>query len=988
MSWPEEGTPSFSRIANGMMAQSHLPGPNLAVWQQQSVRRGSALRSNLNVLKLGACTAALVVSASLAAQGQESSETVIVTGSRVISNAMNSPTPITVVSAETLQATTPTGIPDALNKLPDFAGSRTQRTVNNASTNATGNVLNLRNFGGNRTLLLFDGHRVVASNSDGTTDADTLPQMLMSRVDVVTGGASAVYGSDAVTGVVNFVLNKNFSGVKYDVNAGIAGIGVATHYQAGIAAGSDVLGGRGHIEGSFKMYHQDHVPLKELPYGKDIYVTTGVGTSAANPITTTKNGRVANTSFGGYIQNCGTGCTVANQQFVGTGVIGPFTAGLATGTAGAQGGGDGAYAPDNDAQAGLKTFEAFGRFGYNLDNTTNVYIQLSASQSQNYNHFYNFSNTNGTNVYFKNNPYLSPAAQAALNTGSGTTFISSKYFTEFPGISNRGVNRNLGVTTGADGSWGDYTWDVFYSHYEDRLTVDNIGNIDNSHLIASNDAVVAPAGNSAGVAAGTIVCNVTLTNPGLYPGCLPLNAFGPNSANPDVFGWLTKTTNFHETNVLDDVGGTLSGSVFDLPAGPLKAAVSGDMRWVSLEINSLYTPSQLVNCTGLSNCKAGTVYWGNNTLAPLSQVSENVWEVSGELDVPLLKDMPLVQTFDVNLAGRYTNYSVTGAVQTWKMGLDYHVNDDIRFRGTTSVDIRAPNLNDLFGPVQANISGYNDLHTQTTGATIVQQTGGNPALVPEVARTYTGGIILTPTFIPGLSLSADYYQIVLKNAISNINGTNAVVANLCEASKPAYDSPYCSLYIRPLPFTNTTSANFPTLVKSSSLNAAYQAVSGVDIEVDYSFDVADVVDLPGSISIRELLGMQPVNETQPFTGQPFNYTSQPKNRSTTFVNYTNGSWTITLLDRWISGYKKATNFTTIYYTDPRVPAQNYFDINVSKQVNIGNVDTNVYLSVENVFNNFGPIVGSAASAPGFSYSVPNSFPAVGRSFTLGIRGTF
>src|SRR5438067_9829255 len=147
--------------------------------------------------------------------GQESAtatESVVVTGSRVITDLTTSPPPITAISTDQLAATSPIDIPDALNQLPVFLGGSAPSDTNSAANGARGNVLNLRNFGASRTLVLFDGHRQPPSNSDGTVDIDTLPQMLMQRVDFVTGGASAVYGSDAVTGVVNFVVDKHFTG--------------------------------------------------------------------------------------------------------------------------------------------------------------------------------------------------------------------------------------------------------------------------------------------------------------------------------------------------------------------------------------------------------------------------------------------------------------------------------------------------------------------------------------------------------------------------------------------------------------------------------------------------------------------------------------------------------------------------------------------------------------------------------------------------------
>src|SRR5882724_10129838 len=186
----------------------------------------------LKIRHLLVCGAAIAALPGIAyAQSTTGVESVTVTGSRVISDAANSPTPLTIISAAQLEATTPTNIPDGLNKLPVFQGSQTINRSGDGSVNQASNTLNLRQFGAQRTLVLLDGHRAPPSNSDGTVDIDTLPEMLVSRVDVVTGGASAVYGSDAVSGVVNFVLNRKFDGLKIDTDAGISNYADSTGYK-------------------------------------------------------------------------------------------------------------------------------------------------------------------------------------------------------------------------------------------------------------------------------------------------------------------------------------------------------------------------------------------------------------------------------------------------------------------------------------------------------------------------------------------------------------------------------------------------------------------------------------------------------------------------------------------------------------------------------------------------------------------------------------
>src|ERR1700759_1119232 len=218
-----------------------------------------------------ACGVALAALPTVAvAQTATNVETVTVTGSRVISDAANSPTPLTIISTDDLKATTPTSIPDGLAKLPVFQGSGMVGRPGDGSHNFSSSTLNLRNFGAQRTLVLLDGHRPTPSNDDGTVDVDTLPQALISRVDIVTGGASAVYGSDAVTGVVNFVLDKKFNGLKADINTGISNYADAMSYNVNVAGGSDLFGGRGHFEASLEYRHRDPVNQSARPYGPNI----------------------------------------------------------------------------------------------------------------------------------------------------------------------------------------------------------------------------------------------------------------------------------------------------------------------------------------------------------------------------------------------------------------------------------------------------------------------------------------------------------------------------------------------------------------------------------------------------------------------------------------------------------------------------------------------------------------------------------------------
>ena len=997
------------------------------------------MSSKFNISLL--CTVGVVALASASsayAQGGPV-EQVTVTGSRIISDITLSPTPLTVVSAEQLQATTPTNIPDALNKLPVFIGGRTPRSQDNGSRNNSGNVLALRAFGASRTLVLLDGHRVPATNFDGTVDIDTLPQMLMSRVDVVTGGASAVYGSDAVAGVVNFILDKKYTGFKYNVNGGISNYRDGARYQAGMAFGTDVLGGRGHFLMSAKYENQDMIPIEARPYAynNNTWVQAGSG-SVANPFVSLPYGHLFNQSQAGTI-NCGTGCAYNNYTFTNPSQIRPMIHGTPTGTTNLETGGDGGYQKGGTFRSQLRTYEGFLRTDYDLTDTTNVYIQGSWSESKNFASWAPLviSSAGGRpNGFFTNNPFLSSAVQAQLASGGRTLaaaalvpnkngggtppapFSGATYFTApsyvpqmvdgKPAYATRSMyntistQRALNMQVGATGTFMDkFNWDVNYTHGESRQKVRNPSNTNNAKLLASLDSVIAPAGTTInGVnVAGTIQCYVS-TIPefaALYPGCAPMNVFDPGQGiSLDSWRYTTRSTQWMLTQVLDDASASISGPLgFGLPAGEISGALSGEMRWAKYEMQSSALPTDFVNCTGLRMCmqngNTAPVLWTQNVNAPVN-VGNNVVEFAGEVNVPLLKDIPLVQNLTMNLAGRYADYSTTGSAETWKIGLDWHVNDSVRFRGTTSVDIRAPNLNDLYQPVGISSTGFTDLLTTGNNSTRLQNQG-NAKLVPEVARTYTAGIVLTPSFIPGLVVSADYFQTHLTSAITLISGQGTAVQQLCINSAPTYNSPLCGLYIRPIAPGQpgfTSSDNYPTVVLASPLNAAKQQIGGVDLEVDYTFELADIMeDLPGSVNFRQLVSYQPVNTTVQLPGAAPTWAIMPKTRQTTFLNYSVGDWGLSLQNQWLSGFKKNNAIITATsqnYKVPRIGSYNVLDVTIDRKFDLWGGDADLYFAVNNIGNTRAPLFPTNGSNPGLFYPTNGNHDDTGRFFTIGLKG--
>ncbi len=910
-------------------------------------------------------------------------EQIVVSGSRVISDAANSPTPLTLVTADQLEATTPTDIADALNKLPVFFGSSSPRTINNPSSNAAGNTLNLRNFGAQRTLVLLDGDRLAPSNSNGTVDVDILPQLLLSRVDIVTGGASAVYGSDAVTGVVNYILDKNFNGVKYEANGGISNYGDAPLASIGVAMGTDLFGGRGHIEGSLRYFQQGGVSQSSRPYGGNgqAWIRVGQGT-ASNPYTFEQYGRQPAQGFGGLI-SCN--CAANNMQFVSPGVLGPFDPGTPTVDGGVSNGGDGGYDNVGGYQAKQSTDDAFVRFSYKLSDTATFYIQGTAALAENSAVFAPALNTYaggfGPSTFFTNNPYLSPAVQAQLNSGNpGNTFNLTSIIESLggpgggaaPNYTEKSTDRNLGVTLGVDGTLlGKFDWRLHYTHGTSRQQETDPYNTNFQKLYAASDAVATPSGN--------IACYVSTTQyANLYPGCVPINFFGEGAATRQQFNYSHEATYYVETNTLDNIGGNIAGAIFDLPAGPVKAALSAEARWLGLDITSNSSATATVDCTGLRLCDPTIQLHDDNTVSP-NRAKDSVWEFAGEVDVPILAKLPLIQSFSADLAARVTDYSVSGLVETWKGGLDYHVNDSIRFRGTASQDIRAPTLTDLYQPLSSGGYGFFDPVTGTSG-TLALRTQGNTGLQPEKAHTYSGGVVLTPVFVPHLTLSVDYYRIGIDNAITAVSGTDPTVQSICTASGGT--SNLCSLIVRPISATNTSPANFPSYLISENVNSATVKTQGIDYEVDYRFDVGN-----GSVNLRSLYSFQPYIRTTNLPGEAPSDSVYPHGRSTTFVQYAVENWTLNLQNNWLSGFSQQSLPSQVFVNPNRIASFDTVDATISKKFELEKGSFTVYLSVQNIGNANPPLVAETTGGfpGGFYPSLPQE-SAIGRFFTVGIRG--
>jgi iron complex outermembrane receptor protein len=630
------------------------------------MRFSAVLCASVAIVALASPALAQTADTSTTPADEEDKSEIVITGSRVVRNGDDMPTPVTVVSAADLQATHPTNLAEALNDLPVFAGSRTQAS-NTGTSGAAGapatstnalNVINLRNMGLARTLILYDGHRAPPSTPEGFVDIDTIPQMLLKRVDVVTGGASAVYGSDAITGVVNFVTDRTFTGVKAEAQYGISHYGDAPSYSFGVAGGTNLLEDRLHVMASFNYRHDDGIDSKfDRPWGADLRTLQGDG-SATYPYFQVIGARQNNVTYGGRINNG----LLIDQQFTTGGVLIPFVHGTKVGQGGTippglpyEIGGDGGYY-NGQLRAELTMRQAYGRV--DLDVSDSIKFYASAAYTENdslgIGNYYSQQNL----AISRSNAFLLPQYVTAM--GAASSFNLGKIFTALPRSEMEAESRQLLTTVGFEGSLGgDWQWEIGYVRGRGTLAVDQNVAINLGRFAAALDSTLV---------GGVPVCRASLTNAN-YANCVPLNPFGVNSESAAALAYITTSTGWKTWLRSDDISGSISGSPFSTWAGPVTVALSAEWRQTSEEIVSRSLPTARADCVGITgNCNANTpvygVATGSASVANLPKSTVTVSEFAGEAQIPLARDIPMLQSLDLNLAMRHAHYNLAGNAVT------------------------------------------------------------------------------------------------------------------------------------------------------------------------------------------------------------------------------------------------------------------------------------------------------------------------------------
>ncbi len=789
---------------------------------------------NITRLLCAASTLALCLGGTAMAQDADAAvDAVVVTGSRLAAG-FAAPTPVTSVGAVALEQRAATQVLESLYDVPAFKQDSGPNQGLRTGSGLQVATANLRGLGATRTLTLVNGLR----QSVGSYDTNRIPVGLVDRVEVVTGGASAAYGSDAVAGVVNFILNDRLDGLRATAQYGVAEEGDGKTYQLNFAYGRAFASDKGRvILGADYSDAKGVGNLYSRSWGREepglLTPTAAQRAARGLPAQFLSNGvEYATFNTGGIVQSG----PLAGTAFGANGA--PYQLGFGTLYGTLQQG-----VTSNYGQTPLGSFylsQPLKRATSMIRSTYEVTPNLTLfgdvgytwTHSEGASGVIQYPNAIVSTVNILNtNPFI-PAATRAAMAAAGVTSIPLgilplNAYNGTSGYKTDNDSYTTQINVGARGKvLENWDWDVAFSHGIVRADVNFLNAPHSPNFAAATYVVAGPNGQP--------ICGPLATNPNLNattrllvePGCVPYNPFGVGSASAEAQKYVSVQTHSLNISRQDTLSANLRGTPFSTWAGPVSVAVGGEFR------NEAYSQKH-EGYDSRAFAFGGQVSYAGD---------RDVYEGYVEAGVPLLKDVAFAKSVDFNAAVRRTHYEFSGAVSTYKVGATWDVNDAIRFRATQSRDIRAPGLTELFS-VGAQTSGGNNVRNPFNGVagSILARPSGNIALKPEIAQTFTGGMVFQPKWewAQGFRASADYYWIKLKGVIASATATDTI--NRCFAGVQAYcanvafdSSPYGIAYV------TTTTYNLNQL-----------RTSGVDIELDYRVP-EDMVPVPGRFAVRAL----------------------------------------------------------------------------------------------------------------------------------------
>ncbi|PHZ85570.1 TonB-dependent receptor domain-containing protein [Paremcibacter congregatus] len=920
-------------------------------------------------------------------------EEIMVTGSRIKRRSLDSPTPVAVIGAEDLAFSGKLNLGDYLSELPQLGSTFTTANSTRFIGTAGGSFLDLRRLGSVRTLVLVDGRRHVGSSAGDTrVDINTIPSDLIERVEVITGGASAIYGSDAVTGVVNFILKENYEGLTARAQYGLADEGPYDSYHLSLTGGGNFNDDRGNAVLSVEWAEESRVKNTDREFSSRRYRLVN------NPDDTGPDDGIPD-QF--YRPNSGISfITKAGTIFFDLGSLMTFDpdGSVRDQVLGTDFGGFECMDCDfldldevSDLRPSLQRLSLNGKFTYDLTEDISVFAEAKYVNTQTFNLGQPAFDFFGSAITIQRDNAFLKSDLAALMDDAGVTEIGINRFNVDAGRRGEDNERQTHrIVAGFKGDLGEaWTWEASYSFGRSTQILTAINNRINDRWTAATDAVVDPA-------TGEIVCRVTLedSDNSLLDGCIPTSIFGDGAVNAASEAWFNQDTIRRDTIEQQVASAFISGSVYELPAGDLDVAVGIEWR----KDTSLSKPAPL-DSAGLT--------FGNALQVTSGEIE--VKEAFGEISVPVLKDAPFAESLMLDAAIRYADYDTSSDKNTtWKVGGTWQPISDVRFRATYSKAVRAPNIGELFGPQDANFFSVDDpcktseldliadparrsnreancaalgvapdFDSDYDQATLPGLSGGNPDLEVETAKTWTAGVVVTPRFLDGFSATVDWWQVTIDDAISSTDAQD--ILDRCVDAE-SINNIFCPLITR-------DSTDEITNILQIQANIAGLEASGVDFDITYN--ISGIANTDGMLSLKLMGTYLLYNRDFPFQDEPDNPDREdgelgdPEWLMNFTATYYSGPWTFNYKLRFIDDmlrvehedFEASPEEQELIHTG----TVTYSDIQLRYQIRDG---IEVYGGVNNIFEKNPPLPFDATGGDSGIYD------NVGRFFYTGVTATF
>ncbi|MCW2365613.1 outer membrane receptor protein involved in Fe transport [Sphingobium sp. B1D7B] len=925
---------------------------------------------------------------------------IIITGSRVKRDGFQAPTPLVVVTSEAIAERGAANVGDYLNEVPSFRPSVSNQTNTQSSNLSGATFADLRALGNIRTLVLVDGRRHVPTVPTGQVDLNLMPTVLIDRIDVVTGGASAAYGSDAISGVVNVIMNNRLTGLKGDLSLGLSEEGDNFERRVGLAFGSPFADGRGHFTIGGEYVKSDGIgSFDDRAWGRryEESVSFAANRPAGVPSRSFESGvRFVNSLIGGVILGNNADTNPANGVDALRGIWFPAPGQVGTFTYGNESGGSSynmSSSQGTPPRLGhtlvlpIDRYVVRANLNYELSDSVGMFVEGSYGRSGS-----DYSGpmprdtavSGPRAVVIQRDNYFLPAQVATIMDANNiTSFVMGRSNPDFSSTQIVNFNSTYRIVGGLNGNISGWNWDAYVQYGQNKLESQIRNMRIQQNFIWALDAIQLPNGQ--------IVCRNTVAR---AQGCQPLNLFGAGAMSQEAINYVNGTQ-FQSITTSQFVGAAnISGEPFSTWAGPVSLAVGGEYRRDSAE--SVVDSLAAAGAYNFSNPKP---YEGAFTTK----------EAYAEVVVPLARDVPFFKSFDLNGAIRHTNYEVSGGVTTWKIGATWDVVDGVRLRTTRSRDIRAPNAAELFSVTSTQSTLRNPFNGVSRSYTVVF--APSETLAPEKANTFTVGAVFTPTFLPGFSASVDFYNIKIDGAIASFPAQQ-IIDNCYAEIQGGTPGAFCAT-------TSLSGTGTSTEINSVTvqlLNLASLETRGVDFEMVYRFNAG-----PGRVTTRlfgtyvadlisdDGLGVAPTynaagiiqtrgsridraGQLGGFTsGLNTGATSVPHWQLNASLGYETEKWGTTLNARWID--KGIVDATLVQPGDP--------DYNAASPISVGNMNVasrlylnwtgnvtlmqrgdkkvQLYAVVNNLLNKEPPFP---------STQVAGFYDRIGRAYKVGVRFAF